>query len=41
VALPLGTFVLLSNRESRYPFALEELSRFEKYTRLIHTAIHP
>jgi len=41
LALPVGTFVLLSNRDSRYPFAAEELSRFEKYTRLIHTAIHP
>jgi hypothetical protein len=41
VALPVGTFILLSNRDSRYPFAPEELSRFEKYTQLIHTAIHP
>jgi hypothetical protein len=41
IALPIGTFVLLSNRNSRYPFADEELSRFEKYTRLIRTAIHP
>ena len=41
VALPVGTFVLLSDRNSRYPFAPEEQSRFEKYTRLIHTAIHP
>ncbi|TCC50401.1 HXXEE domain-containing protein [Kribbella pittospori] len=41
VALPVGTFVLLSDRNSRYPFAPEELSRFEKYTRRIHTVIHP
>jgi hypothetical protein len=41
VALPVGTFLLLSNRDSRDPFAPEELSRFEKYTPLIHTAIHP
>ena len=41
VALPVGTFVLLSDRNSRYPFAPEEQSRFKKYTRLIHTAIHP
>jgi hypothetical protein len=41
VALPLGTFVLLANRESRYPFDAEELSRVEKYTRLMHTALHP
>jgi hypothetical protein len=27
VALPLGTFVLLSNRDSRYAFAPEELSK--------------
>ncbi|MBO0883073.1 MAG: HXXEE domain-containing protein, partial [Mycobacterium sp.] len=41
VALPVGTFVLLSDRNSRYPFAAQELSRFEKYTRLIRTTIHP
>ena len=41
LALPIGTFVLLSDRESRYPFAPEELSRFEKYTGLIRTTIHP
>jgi hypothetical protein len=41
VALPLGTFVLLSNRDSRYPFAPEELSKFDKYIRLIRTTIHP
>jgi hypothetical protein len=41
LALPLGTFVLLSNRESPYPFASEELSRFEKYVRLIRTTVHP
>ncbi|MGH3635317.1 MAG: HXXEE domain-containing protein, partial [Mycobacterium sp.] len=37
LALPVGTFVLLSDRDSRYPFDGEELSRFEKYTRLIRT----
>jgi hypothetical protein len=41
VALPLGTFVLLSNRESRFPFDADELSRFDKYARLMHNAIHP
>jgi len=41
LALPLGTFVLLSDRNSRYPFAPEELSRFGKYTRILHTTIHP
>ncbi|WP_273735197.1 HXXEE domain-containing protein [Mycolicibacterium septicum] len=41
LALPVGTFVLLSDRESRYPFDAAELSRFEKYTRLIRTGIHP
>ena len=41
IALPVSTFVLLSHRDSRYPFAPEELSRFEKYRRLIHTTIHP
>jgi hypothetical protein len=41
IALPVGTFVLLSSRESRYPFDPEELSRFEKYTRHIRTVIHP
>jgi hypothetical protein len=41
LALPVGTFVLLSDRNSRYPFAPEELSRFEKYTRILHTTIHP
>jgi hypothetical protein len=41
VALPVGTFILLSDRNSRYPFAPEELSRFAKYTGLIHTTIHP
>jgi hypothetical protein len=41
IALPVGTFVLLSDRDSRYPFAPEELSRFERYTRRIHTAVHP
>jgi hypothetical protein len=41
LALPVGTFILLSNRESRYPFAPEELSKFEKYIHLVHTTIHP
>lgn len=41
IALPLSTFVLLSDRDSRYPFAPEELSRFEKCGRLIRTTIHP
>lgn len=41
LALPVGTFVLLSDRESRYPFAPEELSRFDKYIRLVRTTIHP
>jgi hypothetical protein len=41
LALPVGTFLLLSNRDSRYPFSAKELSRFEKYTRLIHGVIHP
>jgi hypothetical protein len=41
VALPVGTFVLLSDRKSRYPFTTQELSRFEKYRRIIHTTVHP
>jgi hypothetical protein len=41
IALPVGTFILLSDRDSPYPFTTEELSRFEKYRRLIHTTIHP
>jgi hypothetical protein len=41
LALPVFTFVLLSDRNSRYPFTSEELSRFEKYRRFIHTTIHP
>jgi len=41
IALPIGTFVLLSDRNSRYPFDSAELSRFDKYTRLIRTTIHP
>ncbi len=35
------SFILLSDRDSPYPFTAEELSRFEKYRRLIHTTIHP
>ena len=41
IALPVGTFVLLSDRNSRYPFDPAELSRFDKYTHLIRTTIHP
>jgi hypothetical protein len=41
LALPVGTFILLSNRESRYPFAPEELSKFDKYIHLVHTTSHP
>lgn len=41
IALPIGTFVILSNRNSRYPFATAELSKFDKYVHLIRTTIHP
>jgi hypothetical protein len=41
LALPVGTFVLLSDRNSRYPSAPQELSRFEKFTQRIRTTIHP
>ena len=41
LALPIGTFILLSDRDSRYPFTPEELSRFDKYVCHIRTVIHP
>ena len=41
LALPIGTFILLSDRDSRYPFTPGELSRFDKYVRHIRTVIHP
>ena len=41
IFLGLVTYVLLASRESPYPFAPEELSRFERYRRFVHAAVHP
>jgi hypothetical protein len=34
-------YVLLADRESRFPFTTEEMSRFERYRHLVHSAVHP
>ena len=41
IFLGLVTYVLLASRESPYPFAPEELSRFERYRRFVDAAVHP
>jgi hypothetical protein len=39
--LALVTYVWLADRQSPYPFAPEEMSRFERYRRLVGAAAHP
>jgi hypothetical protein len=36
-----GEGAWLADRNSPYPFAPEELSRFERYRCLVHAAVHP
>ena len=39
--LGLITYVWLADKNSPYPFAPEEMSRFERYRHLVHSAVHP
>jgi hypothetical protein len=41
IFLGLVTYVWLADRNSPYPFAPEEMARFERYRRLVHAAVHP